>query len=48
MSYEELADKLLKKKILNDILESRGYWTTYKKDKRQYMSLLDILKLVEK
>lgn len=32
--------------VIDDILESRGYWTYNKHEKRQYMSLLDVLELI--
>lgn len=31
---------------MNDILESRGYWTYNKKDDRQYLSIMDIFELI--
>jgi hypothetical protein len=32
--------------VISDILNSRGYWTYNKKEKRQYMSILDVVDLI--
>lgn len=47
-SPKELAQRLEKSKIKNDILNTRGYWTWNKDDKRKYMSVLDIAELLMK
>lgn len=45
---EEFLDKLNKNSIkVNDILNSRGYWS-YSKEERPYMSLFDVLSLLTK
>jgi hypothetical protein len=45
---EELVDKLLnnQKPVINDILNSRGYWTYDKKEKRSYLSTFDLVSLI--
>jgi hypothetical protein len=48
MTDIEICDKLLasNKPVIGDILNSRGYWTYDKNDKRDYMSVVDILAMI--
>jgi hypothetical protein len=53
VSFRVLPEKftemvLAKKDVIAEILNSRGYWTYDKKDPRKYMSLYDILVLLNK
>jgi hypothetical protein len=47
---EQFVEQIAKNSSIkiSDILNSRGYWTYDKKDARQYMSVLDIVHLLDK
>lgn len=49
LSIDEISDKLVKNTSIkiSDILNSRGYWTYDKQDKRKYLSVVDILSLID-
>lgn len=49
-SILDISDMLVKNKSIkiSDILNSRGYWTYDKKDLRKYLSVFDILYLLNK
>jgi hypothetical protein len=48
IKIEDICEKLISNKsiAISDILNSRGYWTYDKEDKREYMSIVDILTLI--
>jgi len=48
MEIKDICEKLVNNKSIpiKDILNTRGYWTYDKKDKRSYMSVIDILSLI--
>lgn len=47
---EKFAESIVASKSIkmDDILESRGYWTYDKNNKRKYMSIIDVLKILKK